>query len=99
MLHSCRKVGGSEPQAALAPPVAPAEVERAVEVVTGADQRQVRECLREVAERLPRPADLLGVEADVVRIGEHLLERKTGLFEAPRPRARLDVPDGPDRDR
>src|SRR3954447_10141645 len=39
-----------------------------VEVEGGADQREVREGLREVPQRLPARAGLLGVEAQVVGI-------------------------------
>src|SRR5580658_1928719 len=49
-------------------------VQRTVEVDRRADQGQVRERLREVSQRLPRRADLLGVEPEVVGVGQHLLE-------------------------
>ena len=48
--------------------------EPAVEVVGGADEREVREGLREVAEVLAAWTELLGVQAEVVRVAEHLLE-------------------------
>ena len=72
--------------------------ERGVEVDGRRDQRQVGERLREVAQRLAGRADLLGVEAEVVRVGEHLLERQPRLVEPPRPRQRLDVPERADRE-
>ena len=43
-----------------------ASSQRAIQVEGGADERQVGERLREVAERLAGLADLLGVEAEVV---------------------------------
>ena len=41
----------------------------AVQIVGGANQRQVREGLGEVAELLTRRPDLLGVQPDVVGVG------------------------------
>src|SRR6516162_620157 len=51
-----------------------AVIELVVEVDRGADQGQVTERLREVAELTAGAVDLLGVQAQVVDIGEHLLE-------------------------
>src|SRR5262245_4831835 len=67
--------------------------ELAVEVVGGADQCEVREGLREVAELFACRADLLGVEPDVVRVAEHLLEGQPRLVEPPRARECLDPPE------
>lgn len=47
----------------------------------GADQREVRQGLREVAQQLARCADLLGVQAEVVGVGEHLLKGQARLVE------------------
>src|SRR3712207_1249902 len=55
--------------------------ERPVEVEGGADERQVREGLREVAQSLAAGTDLLGVEPEVVGVAEHLLEDEPGFFE------------------
>src|SRR5690349_3746031 len=74
-------------------------VELVVEVHGGVDEREVAERLREVAELLPREPDLLGVEAEVVRVGEHLLEHELRLVEEPRPRERVDVPERAQRER
>src|ERR1700722_2664609 len=52
-----------------------------VEAVGGADERQVRERLGEVAERLAGQADLLRVKAQVVGVGQHLLEDEPGLVQ------------------
>jgi uncharacterized membrane protein YccC len=71
----------------------------AVQIVGGADQRQVGEGLREVAERVAGRADLLRVEPEVVRVGEHLLERQPRLVQPPGARERLDVPERADRER
>src|SRR5207342_2874894 len=62
------------------------------------DQREMGERLWEVAERLPRRPDLLGVEAEVVGVGEHLLEGETRLVESAGAGERLDVPEGADRE-
>src|SRR6185312_3020665 len=53
--------------------------ELAVQVVGGADQRQVGKRLGEAAELLTGRPDLLRVEPDVVRVGEHLLESQPRL--------------------
>jgi len=53
-----------------------------IEVDRGGNQRQVRECLGEVAEQLAARADLLGVEAEVVGVGEPLLEGELGFIES-----------------
>ena len=41
----------------------------------------------------PGAADLLGVQAQVVGVGEHLLERQPRLLQAPGAGERLDVPE------
>src|SRR5215211_2079841 len=61
-----------------------AVVELVVEGDGGVDQRQVGEGLGEVAQLLAGLADLLGVQAQVVGVGEHLLEDQPGLLEASR---------------
>ena len=55
--------------------------EGAVKVECGADQRQVGQCLGEVSLLLPGAADLLGIQAQVVGVGEHLLERQPRLVQ------------------
>src|SRR3712207_111529 len=67
--------------------------ERPVEVEGGADEGQVGEGLREVAQRLAAGTDLLGVEPEVVGVAEHLLEDEPGFFEPTRARERLDEPE------
>src|SRR5690242_1784841 len=57
------------------------------------------ERLWEVAERLAGRPDLLGVEAEVVGIGQHLLEGQAGLVQVPGPGHRLHVPERADRER
>ena len=76
-------------------------VQRTIQVERGADQRQVRERLREVARRLARGPDLLGVQADVVRVCQHLLEHRACASLPARVKAstnqkehRLNVPSG-----
>src|SRR5215831_7915506 len=68
-------------------------VKGAVEVKRGADQRQVGQCLGEVPLLRSGAADLLGVQAEVVAVGEHLLERQPRLVQAPGAGERLDVPE------
>src|SRR5829696_4579865 len=53
---------------------APLPVERGVEAGRGVDQGQVREGLGEVPDLFPGQGDLLGVQPDVVGVGQHLLE-------------------------
>src|SRR5215813_12745691 len=48
-----------------------------VEIEGGADERQVRERLREVAEVLRLKAELLAVQPQVIGVAEHLLEEET----------------------
>ena len=73
--------------------------ERAVEVVGRRDQPEVRERLREVAERLAARADLLRVEPEVVGVAEHLLEHEARLVQLARAREALDVPEAAERER
>jgi len=67
--------------------------EATVEVERGADQRQVGQRLGEVPWLLSGAADLLGIQAYVVGVGEHLLEREPRLVEAPGAGERLAVPE------
>src|ERR1700745_1253135 len=66
--------------------------EPAVQVERGADQPDVSECLREVAQRFTTRTRLLGVQAEVVGVGQHLLEDERGLLGAARPGPRLHQP-------
>src|SRR5262245_61930403 len=75
-----------------------AVVELVVEVDRGGDQGQVAERLREVAQLLPGAADLLGVQAQVVGVGEHLLEDQPRLIQPPRAGQRVDVPERAQRE-
>jgi hypothetical protein len=72
--------------------------ELAVEVDGGADQREVGERLGEVAELLAGGSDFFGVEAEVVGVGEHLVERETRVVEAAGAGERFDVPEAADRE-
>src|SRR3954465_14681013 len=54
-------------------------VELAVQVDRGTDESEMAEGLREVAELVAGRADLFGVEAEVVAVGQHLLERQPGV--------------------
>src|ERR1700680_3109771 len=51
----------------------------AVQVERSADQSHMRECLREVAQRLARWSGLLGVQPQVIGVGQHLLEDEPRL--------------------
>src|SRR5262249_9656615 len=69
-----------------------------VEVEGGADQCQVRERLREVAQGLAARPGLLGVQPQVVAVAQHLLEQQPGLGQAsrvdpPSPGQGLDQPE------
>src|SRR5262245_30274255 len=72
--------------------------ELAVEVVGGADKCQVGEGLREVAELFAGRPDLFGVEPDVVRVAEHLLEGQPRLVEPSGAGERLHPPEGAHRE-
>src|SRR5688572_26432234 len=61
----------------------PDSAELAIQVVGRADQREMSEGLRKVAELLAGGPDLLRVQPDVVRVGEHLFEGKATLIQAP----------------
>src|SRR5215203_2438896 len=67
--------------------------ERTVEVEGGADEGKVREGLGEVAQSFATRPDLLGVEAEVVSVAEHLLEDEPGFIEPARAGERLDEPE------
>src|ERR1700752_2618394 len=83
----------------LAPVMAGTLPKLAVQVEGRADEREVREGLREVSQELARPPDLLGVEPEVIRVREHLFEGEARLVQPPRARECLDVPERADRER
>src|SRR5690242_7219066 len=100
------RVSGTGMSAAIAGNLAPSvrggcrrSVHGAVEVERGADQRQVGQGLGEVPLLFPGAADLLGVQAQMVGVSEHFLERQTRLLEPPGPGERLDVPERARRER
>ncbi len=53
-----------------------------VEVDGGADEAQVGQRLREITQSLAGGPDFLGVEAEVVGVGEQLLEGEAGVVES-----------------
>src|SRR5262249_52224070 len=69
------------------------------EIEGGADQCQVRERLREVAEVLRLRAQLLAIQPEVVGVAEHLLEEEPRLLQVPHPGETLDVPERAHRER
>src|SRR5438105_1820552 len=67
---------------------------RVLDRAGGVDEREVAEPLREVAEQLARArVDLLGEEADVVRVWEYEFHRLGRLVDATETRERLDDPE------
>src|SRR5690606_37897233 len=76
----------------------PGGVERPVGAEDGGDEGPVGGGLREVGDRPPGRVDLLGVEAEVVPVGEHLREREAGLVEPPRAGERVDVEERAERE-
>src|SRR5215467_6971827 len=69
-----------------------------VEIEGGADERQVRERLREVAEVLRLKAELLAVQPQVIGVAEHLIEEETRLVQVTHAGEALDVPEGAHRE-
>src|SRR5262245_55456906 len=67
--------------------------ELAVDGVGGADQPEVRERLRKVAQVLGVGTELLGVEPDLVRVPEHLLEHEPRLLRVARAGEHFCVPE------
>src|SRR6202011_5174666 len=74
-------------------------IELVVQVDRGADQRQMTECLREVADLLAREPYFLGVQAEMVGVGLHLLEGKHRVIQASGPGQRVHVPERAQRER
>src|SRR5581483_4267572 len=75
--------------------------QRAVEVEGGADERDVGERLREVAQHLAAGAGLLGEQPEVVGVAQHALEEEPRLVQAGRvvpagAGERLHQPEGAD---
>src|SRR6185295_9691297 len=54
----------------------------AVEIESRADQSQMRECLRKIAQSFPAAAGLFRIQTDVIGIAEHLLEEQPGVVES-----------------
>ena len=59
-----------------------AAVEVTIQAVSGADEGEVREGLREISQRLPARADLLGVEPEVIGVSQHFFEDQPGFVQA-----------------
>src|SRR5687768_503495 len=75
---SVRVAGGREPP---------------VKIVGGADQRKMREGLREVAEVLRSRTQFLAVKPQVVRVAEHLLKEEPCLWQVAPAGQTLDIPE------
>src|SRR5215468_11958636 len=71
--------------------------EAAVEIEGGADEGQVREGLREVAEVLRLKPELLAVQSQVTGVAEHLLEEEPRLVQVAHAGEALDIPEGAHR--
>src|SRR5215212_5235648 len=67
--------------------------ERAIQVYRGADKREVGEGLGEVAQGLASTPELLGIELQMVGVGEHLLQGEARLLEASGLREALHEPE------
>src|SRR5881409_3479559 len=89
-----RRGGGSSIAEAAASRRPARRREPPVEIVGGADEREVRERLREVPEVLAALAELLAVQPEVVRVAEDLLEVEPRLLEIAHAGETLDVPEG-----
>src|SRR5436190_13060754 len=57
-------------------------VQRTIEVKRSADQGQVRKGLGEVSQRFAAGARLLGVQAQVIGVSEHLLEHQSCIVQS-----------------
>ena len=68
-------------------------IQGAADVHRGGNQRQVRESLREVSEGLPRQTDLLRVQAEVIRVSQHLFEGQSRFLEPAGARESLRQPE------
>lgn len=62
------------------PSLAVASFDSAVEVESGADEREMGERLRIVSQVLSAGSQLLGIEAKVVSVAQHLLEQEPRLL-------------------
>src|ERR1700733_15432920 len=58
-----------------------AAIQIAVQIKCGADQRQVSESLWEIAKRLALGPNLLRVQAQMIRISEHLFKQVAGSVQ------------------
>src|SRR6188474_2631807 len=71
----------------------------AVEIESGADERQVCEGLRKVAQVLRLRPELLAIESEMIGVAEHLLEEEAGLLQITHARQALDIPERAHRER
>src|SRR5829696_962093 len=74
-------------------------VQALVKADGGVDQGEMGEGLREVADLLTDGVDLLGVEAEVVGVGQHLREGQPCVVEPPGTSQGVDVQEGAERER
>src|SRR5260370_21484809 len=66
--------------------------EDSIQIGCGADQRQMCECLWEVAEVLPARTDLLRVKPQMVCVSQEFLKQQLSPFQLTSARQALDVP-------
>src|SRR6056297_703806 len=72
--------------------------EGTIQVVGGADQSEVSERLREVAQVFTAGPEFLRVQTDVIGESERLLEGETSIWQTTRARETLGVPEGAHRE-
>ena len=70
-------LNGARTHLGLAPPLL---VQPPVQLEGSADQRQMRKCLREIAQMLARGAQLFCEKAQVIGVTQHLLKQESGSF-------------------
>src|SRR5579875_3120644 len=67
-----------------------------IDVITGANEREMREGLGEISQCLSTWADFLSVEIDMIGVGKQLFQTETGLFNIASTRQRINEPEATD---
>jgi hypothetical protein len=84
------------PTGTLLPLPLPFLIQPAVQFKRSADQRQVRKCLREIAQMLARWTQLSGKETQVIRVTQRFFQEKSSSFHLTAPGQTFDQPEGTD---
>src|SRR5262249_38173694 len=94
-IRSSRKIVSSPTlQLALSFPLPlPFLIQPAVQFKRSADQRQVRKCLREIAQMLARGTQLFGKETQVIRVTQRFFQEKSSSFHPTAPGQTFDQPE------